>query len=379
MLAGSVTDSILHPNAEIASLSDAERAAVEGARRSKAGSERPGQTYLRIVVPRYGGPELLTIDRVPVVDPVPGEVRVRVLAAGVGYPDILMREGTYPGGPHPPFTPGYDLVGVADAVGPRVSSVTRGQRVAALTVFGSYAEMVWLREEELVPVPETLDAGEAVSVVLNYLTAYQLLHRSAHVERGERLLVQGAAGGVGSAALQLGALAGLELLGTASGDGLEVVREFGAEAIDYRHDDVAARVRSFGGADVVLDGLGGTVSLGSYRCLRRGGRLVMFGHHQTLVAGRKTLRSLIEFYLAGAVVLGAGLIPDGRRVKTYQVAKEKVRRRDWFRADLAVLFELLADRRIAPIIAGRFRLADARAAHEALGRGGVNGKLVLIC
>jgi NADPH:quinone reductase len=356
-----------------------EQAAVETARGSEAASGRAVKTYLRIVVPSYGGPELLTIDRAPVVDPASGEVRVRVLAAGVGYPDILMREGTYPGGPDPPFTPGYDLVGVVDAVGDGVTSVKPGQRVAALTVFGSYAEMVWLREEELVPVPETLDVGEAVSVVLNYLTAYQLLHRSARVKRGERVLVQGAAGGVGSAALQLGALAGLELLGTASGDGLGVVTELGAEAIDYRHDDVVARVRSFGGADVVLDGLGGTVSLGSYRCLRRGGRLVMFGHHQTLVAGRKTLRSLIEFYAVGALVFSTRIIPDGRRVTTYQVAKEKVCRRDWFREDLALLFELLADRRIAPLIAGRFPLSDARAAHEALGRGGVNGKLVLIC
>jgi NADPH:quinone reductase len=374
-----MTDSAVQTHAATTSPPVANPAPAGGAHMPAAGRARTVMTYRRIVVPRYGGPELLTVAQAPVVDPGPGEVRVRVLAAGVGYPDILMREGTYPGGPRPPFTPGYDLVGVVDAIGDSVASVTRGQRVAALTVFGSYAEMVWLPEQELVPVPETLDLAEAVSVVLNYLTAYQLLHRAAAVTGGERVLVQGAAGGAGSAALQLGALAGLELLGTASGDGLRVVAELGAEPIDYRHEDVVARVRSFGGADVVLDGLGGAVALRSYRCLHRGGRLVMFGHHQTLVAGRKTLRSLIEFYGTGALVFSTRVIPDGRRVTTYQVAKQKVRRRDWFRTDLALLFDLLADRRIAPIVAGRIPLPDARAAHEALAQGGVNGKLVLIC
>src|SRR4030095_3008389 len=160
-------------------------------------------THTRIVVTHYGGPDELKIIEAEDRDPKHGEVRVKVLAAGVSLPDVMMREGLHPETPRLPFTPGWDLVGVVDRVGDGVSGIEPGQIVAALPIFGAYAEFVSLPQRELVPVPSGLDAAEAVSLVLNYITAYQMLHRSAHVRSGQRVLIHGAAGGGRTGLLQL--------------------------------------------------------------------------------------------------------------------------------------------------------------------------------
>src|SRR5262249_12870148 len=156
------------------------------------------------------------------------------LAAGVALPDLLMREGIHPETPPLPFTLGWDLVGVADRLGEGVSGIDPGQMVAALPISGAYADFVCLPQRELVPVPSALDAAEAVSLVLNYVTAYQMLHRSAKVRPGQRVLIHGAAGGVGSALLQLGRLAGLEMYGTCSSRGAPAVAGLGGLPIDYQ-------------------------------------------------------------------------------------------------------------------------------------------------
>jgi NADPH2:quinone reductase len=339
-------------------------------------------TYRRVVATRRGGPEVLELVEEPVPEPTLGEARVRVLAAGVGFPDILMREGTYPGGPEWPFTPGCDVVGTVEAVGPGVTGVRPGDRVAALTyygkVFGSYAEVVCLPADYLISVPDSVDAVSAVCLVLNYTTAFQMLKRTARVVAGERLLVHGAAGGVGTAALELGRLYGLEMYGTASARDADVVRGLGATLIDYRSEDFVERLRAVGGVDVVLDGIGGSVSVHSYRVLRRGGRLVLFGHRSTLVEGRRSARKIAEFYAAGGATLLASVVPDGRRVTLYQIAKLRDRQPEWFRADLGVLITLLAEGHLAPLVAERVPLEDARRAHEILGRGGIAGKLVIV-
>ena len=146
-------------------------------------------------------------------------MRLRVLAAGVSLPDVMMREGIHPETPRLPFTPGWDLVGALDRLGDGVSGIELGQIVAVLPISGAYAEFVCLPECELVPVPSGLDPAEAVSLILNFVTAYQMLHRSAKVRRGQRVLIHGAAGGVGSALLQLGRVAGLEMYGTCASSG----------------------------------------------------------------------------------------------------------------------------------------------------------------
>src|SRR5215471_17282046 len=172
--------------------------------------------HTRIIVTHYGGPDALRVVEEERPEPKKGEVRVRVLAAGVSLPDLLMREGVHPETPPLPFTPGWDLIGIVDRLGDGVSGIELGRIVGALPINGAYAEFVCLPQRELVPVPSGLDAAEAVSLILNYVTAYQMLHRSAKVKPGQRVLIHGAAGGVGSALLQLGRLAGLEMYGTCS-------------------------------------------------------------------------------------------------------------------------------------------------------------------
>src|SRR5262245_15195201 len=172
--------------------------------------------HTRIIVRHYGGPDELRVVEEECPEPKAGEVRVRVLAAGVSLPDVMMREGIHPETPPVPFTPGWDLVGVVDRLGEGVAGIEPGQIVAALPIFGAYAQFICLPERELVGVPGGLDAGEAVSLILNYVTAYQMMHRSAHLRAGQRVLVHGAAGGVGTALLQLGRIAGLEMYGTCS-------------------------------------------------------------------------------------------------------------------------------------------------------------------
>src|SRR5512134_2818752 len=199
--------------------------------------------HTRIVVTHYGGPEALRVVEEECPEPREGEVRVRVLAAGVSLPDVMAREGVHPETPAVPFTPGWDLVGVVDRAGSGVSGVEPGQVVAAMPIHGAYAEFVCLPQREFVPVPSGLDAGEAVSLVLNYITAYQMLHRSVKVGRGQRVLIHGAAGGVGSALLQLGRLAGLEMYGTCSSRGASAVSDLGGFPIDYRKLDFVAEIR----------------------------------------------------------------------------------------------------------------------------------------
>src|SRR5262245_53949120 len=211
--------------------------------------------HTRIVVKHYGGPDELRVVEEECPEPKAGEVRVSVLAAGVSLPDLLMREGVHPETPAVPFTPGWDLVGVVDRLGDGVSGIAPGQVVAALPIVGAYAEYVCLPQRELVPVPAGLDAAEAVSLVLNYVTAYQMMHRSAQVRPGQRALIHGASGGVGSALLQLGRLAELEMYGTCSSKGAPAVSGLGAIPIDYQNQDFVAEIARLTGegVDVVFD------------------------------------------------------------------------------------------------------------------------------
>src|SRR5947207_3206998 len=200
----------------------------------------------------------------------------------------MMREGIYPEKPAVPFTPGWDLVGVVDGLGRGISGIEPGQIVAALPISGAYAEFVCLPQGELVPVPSGLDAAEAVSLVLNYVTAYQMLHRSAKVRRGQRVLIHGAAGGVGSALLQLGRLAGLEMYGTCSSRGASAVSDLGGIPIDYRQLDFVKEIHRLTGqgVDVVFDGIGGTHIWRSRGALRPGGTVVAYGLTSSLRGGR---------------------------------------------------------------------------------------------
>jgi NADPH:quinone reductase-like Zn-dependent oxidoreductase len=325
--------------------------------------------------------------------PGPGEVRVRVLAAGVSFTDAQLRAGTYIGVPKPPFTPGYELVGVVEELGPGCSRLREGDRVGALTVWGADAERVCVPEATAVEVPEDLDPAEIVSLLFPYMTAYQVLHRIAKAKSGEAVLVHGAAGRVGTAILELGALAGLRLYGTASARDHAAVERLGAVAIDYRNEDFLARVRELtgDGVDVVLDGLGGPLSLRSFRALRSGGRLVVFGRYSTLAQGRKNWPAVFEWYAATVAVGLWGLLSPRRRVLAYRIQKLRdgagkrpgavggvPRYPDWFQEDFRLLLDLLREERIHPVVAERLPLSDARRAHELLDTSAATGKLVLV-
>jgi len=338
----------------------------------------------RILVSRYGGPEeLRVVEEEECPEPKHGEVRVRVLAAGVSLPDLLMREGVHPEKPALPFTPGWDLVGVVDRLGDGVTGIDPGKIVAALPITGAYAKVVCLPEQELIPVPPGLDPAEAVSLVLNYVTAYQMLHRSAKVRPGQRVLIHGASGGVGTALLQLGRLAGLEMLGTCSSRGSSTVSDLGGTPIDYQTLDFVKEIQRLtgNGVDVVFDSLGGTHLWRSRKALRPGGMVVAYGMTASLRGGRLTTERphrLRELALFGVAIVGGWIFPGRKRVVPYSIQWLKRRRPEFFREDLSALLDLLARRQIRPLIAQRLPLAEARQAHELLGKGGVPGKIVLV-
>lgn len=342
--------------------------------------------HTRIIVSHYGGPDALEVLEETCPEPKRGEVRVSVLAAGVSLPDLMMREGVHPETPRLPFTPGWDLVGIVDRLGDGVSGLALGQIVAALPISGAYAEFVCLPERELVPVPAGLDAAEAVSLVLNYITAYQMLHRSVSTSRGQRVLVHGAAGGVGTALLQLGRLVELEMYGTCSSRGASAVSDLGGIPIDYRQLDFVKEIErlTVDGVDVVFDGIGGTHIWRSRKALRRGGKVVAYGLTGSLSGGRLASgrasgrHRFREIRIFGLYIVGSWLLPGRKRVVPYSIQWFKRIKPALFRQDLTALFELLQQQKVKPLIARRFPIAEARKAHELLGAGGVTGKIVLV-
>jgi NADPH:quinone reductase-like Zn-dependent oxidoreductase len=342
--------------------------------------------HMRIIVTHYGGPDALQVLEEECPEPKDGEVRVRVLAAGVSLPDLMMREGIHPETPPLPFTPGWDLIGVVDRLGAGISVLEPGRIIAALPISGAYAEFVCLPQHELVPVPSGLDAAEAVSLVLNYVTAYQMLHRSAKVRRGQRALIHGAAGGVGSALLQLGRLAGLEMYGTCSSRRASAVSDLGGIPVDYRQLDFVKEIHRLTGegVDVVFDGIGGTHIWRSRKAVRPGGTVVAYGLASSLrggrlASGRSGRRHRFHAIpIFGLYIAGAWFLPGRKRVVPYSIQWLKRLRPALFREDLITLFDLLQQQKIKPLIARRFPLAEARQAHELLGKGGVTGKIVLV-
>lgn len=343
--------------------------------------------HTRIVVTHYGGPDAIQVLEEECPEPKVGEVRVRVLAAGVSMPDIMAREGIHPETPSVPYTPGWDLVGLVDRLGAGVSGIELGQMVAAMPIHGAYAEFVCLPQHELVPVPSGLDAAEAVCLILNYITAYQMLHRSAKVKPGQRVLFHGASGGVGTALLQLGRLAELEMYGTCSSKGASAVRELGAVPLDYQNQDYVKEIRRLTGegVDAVFDPIGGSHLWHSREALRPGGKVVAYGNTTSLRGeglgmnrtGRRNRLHGIPIY--ALYIAGGWLLPGRKRIVPYSIQTLKRLKPALFRQDLIALLDLLQQQKIKPVIAQSLLLAEARRAQERLGKGGVTGKIVLVC
>jgi NADPH:quinone reductase len=233
-------------------------------------------------------------------------------------------------------------------------------------------------------VPLGLDPAEAVSLVLNYITAYQMMHHSARVKPGQRVLIHGASGGVGTALLQLGRLAGLELFGTCSSRGASAVSDLGGVPIDYQHQDFVNEIHRLTteGVDAVFDPIGGAHLWHSRQALRAGGRVVGYGNTTSLrgnlTSGRQGRRNRLHGIPIYALYIAGGwLLPGRKRVVPYSIQTLKRLRPQLFRQDLLTLLDLLYQKKIKPIIASRFPLAEARQAQELLAKGGVIGKIVL--
>ena len=333
-------------------------------------------SYQRIVITQFGSPEVLQVVEQPTLpEPQTGEVRIRVLATSASFTDVMIRKGKYPGlQVKPPFSPGYDLVGVVDKQGPNATRFTVGQHVGDLTVTGGYTEYLCRAENGLTPLPEELEPAAAVSLILSYLTAYQLLHRVANVQPSQRIVVKGAGGAVGSAMLQLGQLQNLSMIGIDAASKQRLIADSGAIPVDYQCESWENTLRDIvgDGVDAVFDPIGGASLPRSLSWLRAGGILAAYGFH-TAVLGQ-----------GGSIPLDFlrlklwNWLPNGRATQFYSITALRQRHPEWFTADLARLFELLAQGKIKPAIAAQLPLTKARQAHEMIERGDVLGKLVLL-
>jgi NADPH:quinone reductase-like Zn-dependent oxidoreductase len=325
--------------------------------------------YRSVMVTKRGGPEVLQVIENDLRPPSAGEARIKILATSVCGPDVQARYGHTPIAPKIPFVPGYAIIGVVDAIGEGVPNAAVGDRVAALTVFGGYAEYIYLGEEHLIPVPDTLDLAEAVTLILNYIVAYQTLHRSAKVKAGDKVLIIGASGGVGTALLQLGKLANLTMYGIASKSKHHILTEYGATPIDYHRQDFVEVIRQAepNGLDAVFDGMGGDYLDRGFSLLRRGGTWVQYGNPLSFSGLLLLLAKLILF----------NVLPNGKSLKLYGTTTSKFGRRP-FLEDWATLFKLLEEGKIKPVIMKKFPILEAAQANALLESGQVIGNIVLL-
>ncbi len=333
-------------------------------------------TFKSVTAVKMGSPEVLQVTDNDLRAPSKGEVRIRVLAAAVCRPDISVRRGEalYSGTPlgqKIPFVPGYAIIGDVDALGEEVSDVAVGDRVGALTVTGGYTEFLYWRSDRLVPVPASVDPAEAVTLILNYIVAYQTLHRSAKVKAGDKVLIIGASGGIGTALLQLGKLADLTMYGIASKGKHGILRKLGATPIDYCSQDFVEFIYQAEpqGLDVVIDGMMRLDYIRrSLSLLRQGGTLVSYGEPISLGSLFRILATLI----------GVKLRPNGKSFKLYGTSSYFLFSKQPYLEDWATLFKLLEERKIEPVIMQKFPILEAANANELLESGKVIGNVVLV-
>ncbi|GAB4362483.1 MAG: medium chain dehydrogenase/reductase family protein [Oricola sp.] len=323
-------------------------------------------TYRSVLCTGRGGPDRLKVVEQALRDPGPGEARIRTLAVAVCQDDIAARRGNRPFLPRIPFTPGYSFIGTVDAVGAGAAGVRPGDRVAALTRFGAYSEFVWHRADALVAVPETVDPATAAPLVLNYLVAWQCLHRVARLKDGGTALVIGASGGVGTAFLDLARLAGVTVHGLASAGKHAALARFGAIPIDYRNEDFVAVLKAAvpAGVDAVFNGMAQDYFRPAMKVLRRGGMLVHYGAPQ----------GFWQLWWLVAMLLALDALPNGRAVRGYGTHRIGL---PAMKSDWKMLFRLLETGKIRPLVAASYPLLEARKANEALETGRVAGNVVL--
>lgn len=338
------------------------------------------ERLVQVVLPGIVAPEDLQIRHAAVPEPGQGQIVIAMEATGVSFAEQQMRRGRYYDQPPFPFVPGYDLVGRVFSTGPGVDPGLTGRRVATLLKVGGWASHVLVDARDAVEVPDGLTAAEAETVVVNGITAWQMLHRTARVRAGQTVLVHGAGGGVGSVLVQLAPAAGVQVIGTASPRHHGTLREQGVTPVDYRGGDVPARVRELapGGVDAVFDHVGGRSVVDSWHLLAPGGTLVSYGSASTRDdTGSKqwpVLKILARTWLWNS-------LPNGRRAHFYNIWAGRALNKDRFRArlrsDLTEVFTAVDRGDVTARIAARLPLTEAAKALRLAESGTVTGKVVL--
>ena len=339
-----------------------------------------------MVVRRYGPPEVFEAADRPDPQPKAGEVVIRVKAVGVNFADLLQRMGLYPGTPKPPFVPGLEVAGVVEkvaehAAGSEATPLKRGDAVAALARFGAYAEWLCVPAGEAYPLPRGMSFEDGAAIPVNYLTAYHSLFTMGNLQPGNRVLIHGAAGGVGIAAVQLARARGLIVFGTAGRTKQEFLRRMGVEhAIDYEKSDFVQVVQKYApeGVDLVMDPIGGKSFARSAECLGPMGRLVVYGF--SAAAGREGKKSWLR---AGKAFVQTPRFHPlklmARNIAVIGVNLGNMRSRAAvLRGELDDLFRMYAAGQIKPVIGKTFPLTEAAAAHRYIHERKNIGKVILM-
>ncbi|WP_018923477.1 zinc-binding dehydrogenase [Salsuginibacillus kocurii] len=319
-----------------------------------------------VLIERTGKHPHVTMIEESIPAPKADEVIVRVHYCGVANADLMMINGSYLGQPKPPFTPGYDLVGEVVGVGRNVSSTLKGEYVAALTETGAYTQYTALPVEETIPCETAASLAQLACLPLNYTTAYQLLFRTAHVQSGDLVLIQGGSGGVGSALMDLCRLHGVKAIATGSTASRSYIESFGSSFIDY-NDHLGDALKQHGIHEVqaVFDPVGPLSWKRGFDHLSTNGTLAIYG----LIEG--------NYFAAGLQGLRLKICQQKKAVRVYFIAMERKKRHDRLKEDLQQIITWFEEGKLQPTISSIYSLADFREAHEAFRSRGKKGKILL--
>lgn len=338
-----------------------------------------------LVVRRYGTPEVLEVQQTPDPQPKPGEALIRVKAIGVNFADLLQRMGLYPDAPKPPFVPGLEVAGVVEKAAEggaqeQGESLRSGDAVVALTDFNAYAEWVAVPTAYVYRLPAGMSFNDGAAIPANYLTAYLAIITQGNMQPGERILIHGAAGGVGTAAVQLARARGLFVFGTAGPMKQEYIRKIGVQhAVDYEKSDFVEVIAKYapGGVEMVMDSIGGKSWARSYECLAPMGRLVAYGFsaaaspdgkHDRIRGAKASMQTPrfnpLDLMKKGASVVGVNL-------------GQARLRGDHLHTELNEIFRFYAAGKIKPMISKTFPLEQASAAHQYVQERKNLGKVIL--
>jgi len=313
--------------------------------------------------------EALTLTDVPDPEPGPGQIFVRVLAAPANFPDVLMCRGMYQVKPPLPFTPGVEVCGEVIAAGPEVTGFTGGERVIGMAALpaGSFADVAIMNADAAFPAPESLDNAEAAAFYLSYQTGWFGLHRRAHLQPGETLLVHAAAGGVGSAAVQLGKAAGARVIGVAGGaEKAAAARDLGADVVVDRHKEdfvqVVKEATGGRGADVIYDPVGGDTYDRSAKCVAFEGRILLIGFAGGRIQAPALNHALVKNYSILGLHWGLYATKDPRSLRDCQEQ----------------LTKLAADGAVKPLVSERLGLDDVAYGLERLAEGRTIGRVTFV-